>query len=374
MFKSISGCGRLSQDVMEHRESSAPRTPFTSISLQRRSRNKSCRLSYHSSIGTASSYRFRPRRSAPRENPQTLTDNTEKVNVALLAGQEWRLSYVTPLHQFRYTQLKVYSRQLSAFLLAEKQRGIAVDVELQGSFTVSFSMVDWMTNTDDYAKTLFIQVNSKSLFGAVDQAQKSVWKGWLSCNNGEPNYLNSLPKDLILLPLFGCSGSEVIGSLVKNWFQLNFDCCFGPLEINHTNLQWLAALWTNCHNETNIQNLELVWTLPVVPLLHVAYSINSKEVWELWCSVRNNPREEECGSEDIDDESIYIEEVLRFIKGLQTHFFRHFRLDLTAGNLSQVSTAVGSAKHGGRIKINNGKHLMSTLTLLTECALLKMPI
>ncbi|KAM9820364.1 centromere protein L [Neosynchiropus ocellatus] len=352
----------------------ASRTPFTSISLRRRSRNKSCRLSYHSSIGTTSSYRFRPRRSAATEKLQRLTDNTEKVNVAQLTGQEWRLSYVTPLHQFRFTQLKAYSRQLSAFILAEKQRGVAVDVELQGGFTVSFSMVDWLTNTEDNAETLFIQVNSKSLFGAADQAQKSVWRGWLSCNNGEPNYLNSLPRDLILLPLFGCSGSEAIGGLVKNWFQLNFDCCFGQLEINHTNLQWLAALWTNSHNEMDIQKLEMVLTLPVVPVLHVAYSVNSEDVWELWCSVRNNPREGGGGSEAADEEGIYIEEVLRFVKGLQTHFFRHFRLDLTAGNLSQVSTAVGSAKHGGRIKINKGKHLMTTLTLLTECALLKMPI
>ncbi|KAF3857246.1 hypothetical protein F7725_009105 [Dissostichus mawsoni] len=65
---------------------------------------------------------------------------------------------------------------------------------------------------------------------------------------------------------------------------------------------------------------------------------------------------------------------MSFMQGLKGHFIRHFRLDLSAGSLKEVSTALGSAKHSGRIKFSNSKYMITTLMLLTECALLKMPI
>ncbi len=81
----------------------------------------------------------------------------------------------------------------------------------------------------------------------------------------------------------------------------------------------------------------------MVPPLQVTYTVNSHDAWELWSSVRKDPQEEES--------SIDIVEVMRFIQGLKSHFYRHFRLDLSAGSLNQVSTALGSAKHSGRIKV-----------------------
>lgn len=79
--------------------------------------------------------------------------------LALLVKTEWQLSYVTPLHQFRHTQLKSYSGRLSAFIAAEKQRGLAVEVEgPQGNFRVSFSVVQGMVEAGDDAETVLIQV------------------------------------------------------------------------------------------------------------------------------------------------------------------------------------------------------------------------
>lgn len=86
----------------------------------------------------------------------------EKVNpeqLALLVKKEWQLSYVTPLYQFRHTQLKSYSQQLSAFIAAEKQQGLAVDVEgTNGHFKVSMLVVEGMAEADDDAETVLIQV------------------------------------------------------------------------------------------------------------------------------------------------------------------------------------------------------------------------
>lgn len=249
------------------------------------------------------------------------------------------------------------------------------------------------------------------MFARQDEPQRSVWSGWLTCINGNPEYLRSLPKDFICLPLFCSSGAAGLTSVVKSWFQQTFDCCFGPLEISHTSLQWLVALWTNCHAESSIQHLKMIWTLPVVPPLQVSYTVNAQDAWELWSSVRKEPQEESGGGEEVEENSIDIEEVMRFMQGLKSHFYRHFRLDLSAGSLNQVSTALGSAKYSGRIKvvsdrnsssqdtclfieafnththtwkyiyicifsfqISNSRYMITTLTLLTECALLKMPI
>ncbi|AWO95730.1 putative centromere protein L [Scophthalmus maximus] len=365
---------------MEPPPNGVVRTPLNSVVVQRRSKSKSYRLSYRSCLGAASRLGFTPALTARRLNTSRRAPRSrnisEKVNseqLALLLKTEWRLSYVTPLFKFRHTQLKSYSRQLSAFIAAEKQQGLAVDVEgSQSGFRVSFSVVQGMTETDDDAETVLIQIHTNPLFARQDEPQRSVWSGLLTCINGNTDYLHSLPKDFICLPLFGCSGSEVLTTLVKSWFQQAFDCSFGPLEISHTSLQWLVALWTNCHSESGIQQLKMIWTLPVVPPLQITYTVNPQDAWELWSSVRRDPQEENEGGEA--GTSIDIKEVMRFVQGLKGHFYRHFRLDLSSGSLKQVSTALGSAKYNGRIKISNSRYMITTLTLLTECALLKMPI
>ncbi|XP_073318626.1 centromere protein L isoform X2 [Pagrus major] len=370
---------------MERHQSSATRTPTNSVVAERRSKSKSYRQSYRSCVGAASRLCFTPgftarRLTASRRAPKS--HNVTKVNpqqLALLMKTEWQLSYVTPLYQFRHTQLKSYSRQLSAFIAAEKQQGLAVEVEGgQSSFRVSISVVQGMVEADDDAETVLIQIHSKPLFARKDEPQRPVWSGWLTCINGNPDYLRSLPEDFTCLPLFCSSGAEGLSTVVKSWFQQTFDCCFGPLEINHTSLQWLAALWTNCHTESSIQHLKMIWTLPVVPPLQVTYTVDPRDAWELWRSVRKDPREESKGGEEVEEEeeenSIDIEEVMEFMQGLKGHFYRHFRLDLSAGSLKQVTTALGSAKYSGKIKISNSRYMITTFTLLTECALLKMPL
>ncbi|XP_010780097.1 centromere protein L isoform X1 [Notothenia coriiceps] len=362
---------------MERHHNSVTRTPLNSVAVQRRSKSKSYRLSYRSGIGAASRLAFTPgltgrRLNTSRKAPKSdkITEKVTKEQLALLVKTEWKLSYVTPLYQFRHTQLKSYSRQLSAFIAAEKLQGMAVDVEgTQNPFRVSFSLLQEMTESADDAVTVLIQIHSKPLFARQDEPQRPVWSGWLTCINGNLEYLRSLPKDFVCLPLFCSSEAGGLTSLVKSWFQQSFDCCFGPLEISHTSLQWLMALWTNCQQESSIRQLKMIWTLPVEPQLQVTYTVDAEDAWQLWSSVRKENTAGEGGENSID-----IEEVMSFMQGLKGHFFRHFRLDLSAGRLNEVSTALGSAKSSGRIKFSNSKYMITTLMLLTECALLKMPI
>lgn len=189
---------------------------------------------------------------------------------------------------------------------------------------------------------LFPQIQSKPVFAAAADAPKVVWRGWLTCVNGDPEYLRSLPPDFVSLPLFCTSGPESLTTLVKSWFERAFDCNFGSLALNSTTLNWLAALWTGCHPTCNIRYLKLAWSLPTQPPLDVSYTVNPQDAWELWNSIH---------SEESTDDRIDIKEVQSLMNGLETHFFRHFKIYLSAGTLVKVSTALGSAQLDGKIKV-----------------------
>lgn len=199
------------------------------------------------------------------------------------------------------------------------------------------------------------QIQSKPAFARQDEPQKPVWSGWLTCISGNAEYLRSLPEDFTCLPLFCSHGPDGFTSIIKSWFQQNFDCCFGHLEISHMSLQWLMALWTNCHIESGIQHLKMIWTVPVVPPLQVTYMVDPQDAWLLWDSLRNSQRHSKDALEELEEDNIDIEEVMMFVQELKSHFYRHFRVDLSAGSLNQVSTALGSAKFNGRIKVRPGK-------------------
>ncbi|CAL8313952.1 unnamed protein product [Gadus morhua 'NCC'] len=353
-------------------KTSVARSPFSSV-VQRR-RSKSYRQSYRSYVGTMSHLAYTPgftkrKLTTCRLAPKRCSTAEMNPEQRALLVREWQLSYVTPLYRFQHGHLKTYSRQLAAFLVSERQRGVAAEVGLESTLRVTFTLVAGMAQTEEEADTVFIKIHSKTPLALPDDPQKVLWSGWLTCVGGDPDYLRTLPEDFVCLPLFCSGGTEGLTALVKAWFQRTFDCCFGLLEINSVNLQWLAALWTDCHARTSIKQLKLVWSLPAEPPMEVIYAMHAQDASELWRSVRQpGLREEE------DDGSVGLEEVACFFKGLKSHFYRHFRVELPAGRLTQVSTALGSAKHGGRIKISNSSYMITTLTLLTECALLKMPI
>ncbi len=188
----------------------------------------------------------------------------------------------------------------------------------------------------------FPQIQSKPVFAAAADAPKVIWRGWLTCVNGDPEYLRSLPPDFVSLPLFCTSGPESLTTLVTSWFERAFDCNFGSLALNSTTLNWLAALWTGCHPTCNIRHLKLAWSLPTQPPLDVSYTVNPQDAWELWNSIH---------PEESADDKIDIKEVQSFINGLETNFFRHFKIYLSAGTLVKVSTTLGSAHLDGKIKV-----------------------
>lgn len=114
----------------------------------------------------------------------------------------------------------------------------------------------------------------------------------------------------------------------------------------------------------------MIWTLPVAPPLKVTYTVNPQDAWVLWSSVRKVPQESRGGKEVVEEEekSIDLEEVIEFMQGLKSHFYRHYRLDLSAGSLNQVSTALGSAKYNGRIKVSSDGNASTKFFMTLHCS------
>lgn len=91
--------------------------------------------------------------------------------LALLTKMEWRLAYVTPLYGFEYTQLEKYAKMLTAFIVAEKQRGLAVELDLpQAIFRVSLSVVEGLVESEDDAETVLVQVVAANV-ALIDKMQ-----------------------------------------------------------------------------------------------------------------------------------------------------------------------------------------------------------
>ncbi|XP_077473019.1 centromere protein L [Stigmatopora argus] len=346
---------------MSSPKESASRTP----GIKRRTRGSRPSTVGHSHLfltRALSNRRLPTKRKIPPSDD--LLEKVEPQQLFSLMGTEWQVFYVTPMYRFRYTQLKSYARQLAAFVAAETRVGPESSAAAaRADLAVNFSVVRGLAGTDRDAEAVFIQISAGG--------DKSAWSGWLACVNGYADYLRSLPPDFVCLPLLAGRGREPLGAAVRSWLGRTFDCSSAPLEMSHGVLQWLLALWLDARESrprprAPTRELTALWTLPAEPPLRVRVAVDSRDAGELWTSARD--------PEPDQGDEIRWEEVSRFTRGLAGHVYRHFKVDLSAGNLARVSAEAGAATREGRIKIHDSGSLNATLTLLTECALLKMPM
>lgn len=78
--------------------------------------------------------------------------------MAFLLHKQWSLYSLTPLYKFSYTNLKEYSKLLSAFIAAEKQKGLAVEVGEDSNIKVIFSALLGMKGTQRDPEAFVVQV------------------------------------------------------------------------------------------------------------------------------------------------------------------------------------------------------------------------
>lgn len=88
-------------------------------------------------------------------------ENADPQKMAFLLRKQWALYSVTPLYKFSYANMKEYSRHLSAFVAAEKQKGLAMVVGIDLSIKVIFSTLLGLKGTDRDQAAILVQVRTK---------------------------------------------------------------------------------------------------------------------------------------------------------------------------------------------------------------------
>ncbi|TEA26178.1 hypothetical protein DBR06_SOUSAS18110011, partial [Sousa chinensis] len=292
-----------------------------------------------------------PRRKIPQCSQ--LQEDVDPQKFAFLLHKQWTLYSLTPLYKFSYTNFKEYSKLLNAFIAAEKQKGLAVEVGDDFNIKVIFSTLLGMKGTQRDPEAFLVQVYhisstcflgeknilSKSQLPSEHREGKVLWTGWFCCIFGD-SLLETVSEDFTCLPLFLANGAETNTAIIGTWFQKTFDCYFRPLAINAFNLSWMAAMWTACKMDHYMATTEFLWSVPCSPQsLDISYAIHPEDAKALWDSVHKTPGE------------VTQEEVDLFMDCLYSHFHRHFKIHLSATRLVRVSTSVASAHTDGKIKV-----------------------
>ncbi|XP_006892689.1 PREDICTED: centromere protein L [Elephantulus edwardii] len=289
-----------------------------------------------------------------------LQEDVDPQKITFLLHKQWTLYSSTPLYKFSYTNFKEYSRLLSAFITAEKQKGFAVEVGEDINFKVIFSTLVGVKGTQRDPEAFLIQILSKSQLPSASKEGKVLWTGWFCCIFGD-TLLETVTEDFTCLPLFLVNGAESNTALIGTWFQKTFDCYFSPLSISAFNLSWMAAMWTACKMDHYMATTEFLWSVPCSPQsLDISYAIHPEDAKALWDSIHKTPDE------------VTQEEVDLFMDCLYSHFHRHFRIHLSATRLVRVSTSVASAHTDGKIKILCHKYFIGVLAYLTELAVFQV--
>ncbi|XP_020032437.2 centromere protein L isoform X2 [Castor canadensis] len=288
-----------------------------------------------------------------------LQEDVDPHKVAFLLHKQWTLYSLTPLYKFSYANLREYSRLLSAFIAAEKHKGLAVEVGEDLNIKVVFSTLLGLKGTQRDSEAVLVQILSKSQMPPENREDKVLWTGWFCCAFGD-SLLETTTEDFTCLPLFLANGAESNTAIIGTWFQKTFDCYFSPLAINAFNLSWMAAMWTACKMD-HYMATEFLWSVPCSPQsLDISYAIHPEDAKALWDSVHKTPGE------------VTQEEVDLFMDCLYSHFHRHFKIHLSATRLVRVSTSVASAHTDGKVKILCHKYLIGVLAYLTELAIFQI--
>ncbi|NXX38020.1 CENPL protein, partial [Tricholaema leucomelas] len=283
-------------------------------------------------------------------------ESADPQKTAFLLRKRWTLYSVTPLYKFSGAHLRDYARLLSAFIAAEKQKGLAVEIGVELDIKVAVSCLPDLKGSDHDPAAILVQLLSRSSF-SKNSEDKLIWSGWFCCVSGD-NLLEKVPEDFTWLPLFLANGAESYTSIVGSWFQKTFDCCFRRLAISPLSLSWMAAMWTGCKVDKTPSAIELIFSVPCLPQpLDISYAIHPEDAKALWDTVQKTPGE------------ITQEEVDVFMDCLYSHFHRHFKIHLSATRLVKVSTSIASAHCDGTIKFLQSKYLTGVLMLLTELAI-----
>ncbi|XP_040289827.1 centromere protein L-like [Bufo bufo] len=261
-----------------------------------------------------SALRSLSKRKIPQCTP--LKQTLDPAQAALLLQKQWTLFSMTPMYNFSYIRLKEYSNHLSAHKAAEKHKGLAIEVASELNLKAKCSCLPGLKGKDRDPLSVLIQISSNPLLIKAGTQDQIVWTSWF-CGTYT---LEVLPKTYTCLQLFLYNISEALMAILGTWFQRNFDC-FGKLVIIPQDLMWLAVMWTGYDVFGSVSATELVFSVPVEPRMDISYAIHAEDFKTLWNYIHKSK------------DKVTLEEVDNLFQCLHLHFFRDFRIHLSATQL-----------------------------------------
>lgn len=292
-------------------------------------------------------------------------------DILSVVGKTWRVNQCSPLYDFDYkkSSLQKYQKLLSAHLESDAAKGMAfeVDQDLRNStFRAEFEILKDFSFYDTDYKGLKVKVFSRKKQNSVNNtngmdSRIPVFDAVFCCfgnefeDQRELDCFTSLPVCLVKGPLS-------LAKCLLSWFERQFDCRIIPMHFSALDLSWYASLWAGIVPKGSKSDLELCYSVPssVNGLSRVIYSINALDAQKLWsCYHTNNSAiftDDECSG---------------FMKALESHFYRHFRVNLGALTLMRIGNPLVFIGCEGRIKISQAMYVRHILQQITATILEK---
>lgn len=315
-------------------------TPYTKTPKSRKLNNKKGRL----------------------ERTPVLASDAGGVDLHNLVNKTWHVYQVTPLSEFKQdaANLKKYSRHLSAFLQAESQKGIGVDVENEIGDRAVFSLLKGLTSSPDDSEAVELTVKVKSQGNSTSVNNRVTLHAILCSVDADINSNVTLDHSLLSLPVLIMKGTVAVSSCVIRWLESQFDCRIRRMTFNPMSLAWIVSMWAGVTTEYGDKPVELQYTVPhdIEGLSRITLTIEQQDAQNLWQSIHD----------DASGDEFTGEEVAAFIKSLEAHFFHHFKIHLAGMPLTTVGTPLAYVGHQGKLKILQEEGIIPVLQHMTQLA------
>ncbi|XP_033754986.1 centromere protein L-like [Pecten maximus] len=285
-------------------------------------------------------------------------DKDEPKDFKGLTMKTWRSFKLTPLYGFSTNprDLKKIANILSAHIEAEKRKGIFMDNTLMGKAYISVYKDLKVTDVDPEA----IQIVVK---GKNPNGEDIIQLTAVLCGvDMQENHIKSTMRDnFTYFPVMLVKASVTMSSAVISWLEMQYDCKVTPLTLSSYDLAWMVSMWSGMENQKGkTKPVELLYSVPkeCEGLTSINYSIDPEDCKDLWERIH-----------DKDEIDFTSEEVQVFIRCLEAHFFRVFKVKVSAMSLVRIGTPVCMVGTDGRLKIFLSDKVHVLLRHLTELAM-----
>ena len=313
----------------------------------------------------------RTRDGGPLRKKNGRNESSEGLS-AVIVGKTWKLHRASPFYCLKLDKksLQNYERRLNAWLLREsdsrnqtksriKTSFRKVDGDSAGEYGVEIKVYSGKGKEDT-------QKDSPDLIavlccGRIDEETNREDEREKQGNVSSAVYGSS---EFISLPVVLMKGPVLLKESFLQWLEGQFGCKVSPMLLSPMDLAWLVSLCSGIGEP--LHSTELTYHVPaVVPGLDtICFTIAAKDAKLIWDAVH-----------DSTVEFFTNEEALKFLKSLESHFYRHFKIHLDQMQLSTIATSVAFVGKEGRVKILQKNYVCYILQQFVQVSnMVQMPI